>query len=281
MMLLDGKKTAAELGAGLQTKVKALIDSGVVPKLVIYKVSDDPASAIYIRMKTAKAAELGLVSEVREMQNQTQTETIESIQRDNTDPTVHGMIVQLPVAEQFNRYALIEAIDPAKDVDGLTSINQWYLTTNQDRGYLPATTKGILALLDAYKIELIGARIVVVGRSNLVGKPTALALLNRDATVTICHSRTKELAELTKTADVLVVVVGQPGLVTKDMVKEGAVVVDVGITKIDHGVAGDVETQEVATRAAAISPVPGGVGPMTVIGLMINVVSAAERQNSP
>jgi len=275
-MIIDGKKLANEIKQDLKKRVEDLKKKGIIPKLAIILVGEDPSSKIYINMKMISGKEVGIETELHKFpENFEEKELIELIQELNRDEKVHAILVQLPLPKHINENRVIEAISPEKDVDGLTSINMFRLLF-KDEFLVPCTPKGVIKMLDYHKIDLVGKNAVVVGRSKIVGKPIALMLLNRNATVTVCHSKTKDLKEHTKNADVLVVAVGKPKLITKDMVKEGAVVIDVGINRVEGKLCGDVDFENVKDVVSYITPVPGGVGPMTVAMVLENTLIAAE-----
>jgi methylenetetrahydrofolate dehydrogenase (NADP+)/methenyltetrahydrofolate cyclohydrolase len=268
--LMDGTALAARLRGELSGDIAELGHVGLATVLV----GDDPASEIYIRLKHKAAEEAGIEPSDHRLPSTTaEDELVELVEELNQDERVDGTLVQTPLPEQIDEARVMRAIDPMKDVDGLHpfSAGQLYLGRQT---LVPATPLGVMHLLDEYRIPIAGQRAVVVGRSTLVGKPVALLLLQANATVTICHSRTEDLARHTLDADILVAAVGLPGVITADMVKQGATVVDVGITRTDAGVMGDVE-DDVAEVAAFLTPVPGGVGPMTIAALLGNAVRAA------
>ena len=269
--ILDGKTCSEQ---ALELINKNLRDNDP-PTLVIYRIGDDPASAVYVRNKVRAAVRVGIRAIVREYPaRENQLYIMSCINQDAENPEIDGIMLQLPVPEGFDERAMIECIPPEKDVDGLTWQNMGMLH-DQVCFHQPCTAKGIIWLLHENGIHLSGRHVVVVGRSEIVGKPVALLSLNNNATVTICHSRTKNLAEVTKQADILIVAVGKPGLITADMVKPGAVVVDVGINRSEEGkLVGDVDFDGVKEVASWITPVPGGVGPMTVAMLMMNTYHA-------
>jgi methylenetetrahydrofolate dehydrogenase (NADP+) / methenyltetrahydrofolate cyclohydrolase len=267
---MDGKALAERIRAEVAEEVKELGEVGLTTVLV----GDDPASEIYIRRKQEAAREAGIVSrDYRLAEDTTEEELLALVAELNGDDAVDGILVQLPLPEQINEQPVIDAVDPAKDVDGFHPVNAGKLFLGQE-GLVAATPTGIMSLLDEYEVPLVGACAVVVGRSTIVGKPVALLLLARHATVTICHSRTADLTAHTRDADVLVVATGHPGLVTPDMVKEGATVIDVGMNRTEDGLRGDVDPAA-AERAGLMTPVPGGVGPMTIASLLRNTVKAA------
>jgi methylenetetrahydrofolate dehydrogenase (NADP+) / methenyltetrahydrofolate cyclohydrolase len=271
--LMDGKGLAERLRAQVAEEVREL---GSVTLTTIL-VGDDPASDIYIRRKQEGATEVGISArDYRLAQDTSEEKLLELIDELNADDDVDGILVQLPLPPQIDEHRAIEAVDPAKDVDGFHPINAGKLFLGHE-GSVAATPSGIMTLLEEYHVPLNGARAVVVGRSNIVGKPVSLLLLAKHATVTMCHSRTADLAAHTREADVLVVAVGQAGLITPEMVKEGATVVDVGMNRTPDGLRGDVDPA-VVERAGLMTPVPGGVGPMTIASLLRNTVTAARRR---
>jgi methylenetetrahydrofolate dehydrogenase (NADP+)/methenyltetrahydrofolate cyclohydrolase len=276
--IIDGKAVAAEVRARVRADVETLVAEGVKPGLATILVGDDPASQVYVRNKHKACAEAGIVSFQHELPASTpEPELAELISRLVADDAVSGILLQLPVPGHIEADAMIELIDPLKDVDGLTTANAGRLVQGRE-GLVSCTPAGVMELLEHEDVELRGAEAVILGRSQLVGRPLASLLLARDATVTMCHSRTRHLAEVCSRADVLVAAVGHPHLVTAEMVREGAVVIDVGINRTEDGLAGDVDFDAVAAKAAAITPVPGGVGPMTIAMLLVNTVKAARLQ---
>ncbi|HLD32322.1 MAG TPA: bifunctional 5,10-methylenetetrahydrofolate dehydrogenase/5,10-methenyltetrahydrofolate cyclohydrolase [Candidatus Peribacteraceae bacterium] len=275
--LLDGRKAADALLASLKPKVQELD-----PKLVVIQVGDDPASASYITQKLKSCEKIGMRSEHKHLPATTDLPTLMALVDDlNADADVTGFLVQLPLPGHLQKHVpqIIRQIDPKKDVDGFCAYNLGKMFLSTEFEHLPpATPSGVIALLDYYHIQIEGKDAVVVGHSNTVGKPLSIMLLNRNATVTTCHIYTKNLARHTREADILAVAVGKPGLITADMVKEGAVVVDIGITRTKDGLRGDTDFEALKKKVSAISPVPGGVGPMTVASLLRNCVRAKERQ---
>ncbi|MBN2096469.1 bifunctional 5,10-methylenetetrahydrofolate dehydrogenase/5,10-methenyltetrahydrofolate cyclohydrolase [Candidatus Peregrinibacteria bacterium] len=277
MKILDGKALSEELIDSAKdeaTKWK--------PKLAVILVGENPASLVYIKNKKKACERAGIEYEERRFPDTiTQDQLISEIEKINTDDGISGLIVQLPLPEHIQVPLVIRAIDPKKDVDGFHAYNLGKIFLSPDFEDLPpATPSGIIRLLDHYDIPIRGQEAVVVGHSNHVGKPVSIMLLNRNATVTTCHIHTKDLKSHTKRADILIVAVGKAGLITADMVKKGAVVVDVGINRTEDGkLCGDVDFENVSKKASFISPVPGGVGPMTVAALILNTVHAAKRQN--
>jgi methylenetetrahydrofolate dehydrogenase (NADP+) / methenyltetrahydrofolate cyclohydrolase len=273
--IIDGKAVAAEVRARVAAEVAEM---DATPGLATIIVGDDPASHVYVRNKRKACEEVGIRSIHHELDASVpEPELAELITRLGDDPAVSGILLQLPVPGHVDSDAMIELIDPRKDVDGLTTANAGLLVQNRE-GLVSCTPGGVMELLDHEGVELRGAEAVILGRSQLVGRPLASLLLARDATVTMCHSRTRDLAEVCSRADVLVAAVGRPALVTAEMVREGAVVIDVGINRTDDGLVGDVDFDAVAAKAAAITPVPGGVGPMTIAMLLVNTVKAARLQ---
>jgi len=267
---MDGRALAARLRAELKDEIESLGDVGLATILV----GNDPASEVYIRLKHKHAQEPGIKPVDRRLPEDTpEDELLELVGELNGDDSIDGILVQTPLPPQIDEARVMRAIDPMKDVDGLHPFNAGQLYLGRQT-LVPATPLGVMALLNEYEIPLTGRRAVVVGRSPLVGKPAAMLLLQANATVTMCHSRTDDLARHTLTADVLVVAVGVPGVVTADMVKQGAAVIDVGITRTDAGLVGDVDPS-VAEIAAFLTPVPGGVGPMTIACLLGNTLQAA------
>lgn len=275
--ILDGKETARKIREELKARCAVLKEKGVVPGLAVVLVGNDPASAIYVGQKEKACAEVGFKSFRHELPADTaEPELFGLIDRLNGDPSVHGILVQLPLPKGLSADRTIGRIDPGKDVDGFHPLNAGLLACGLP-GVVPCTPKGVMRLLRDHGIPLEGKKAVVVGRSNIVGKPMAQLLLAANMTVTVCHSRTPDLAAETLQADVLVVAAGKPGIVDGSMVKEGAVVVDVGIHRTPEGIVGDVKFDEAAERASWITPVPGGVGPLTIAMLLENTLELAER----
>jgi methylenetetrahydrofolate dehydrogenase (NADP+)/methenyltetrahydrofolate cyclohydrolase len=271
--ILSGKEPAE----AVLNEAKAIIAKlGRSPKLVIVQVGEDPASNTYVASKLKKAETVGVKAELVKLpEGASEKELLGIVRRLNKDKSVDGFIVQTPLPKQINEKAILDAVDPSKDVDGWTSASAGRLFSGLDC-FEPATPAGVMRMLDFYNAPIEGKNAVVVGRSNTVGKPMAMMLLARNATVTICHSRTRDLSKHTSGADILVAAVGKPGLITSEMVKEGAFIVDVGTTKVGDKIAGDVDFTNVIKKANC-SPVPGGVGPLTVAMLISNVVKAASR----
>ncbi|HWU90303.1 MAG TPA: bifunctional methylenetetrahydrofolate dehydrogenase/methenyltetrahydrofolate cyclohydrolase FolD [Kofleriaceae bacterium] len=277
--IIDGKAIAARLRAGVAAAAAELRGRGVAPSLAVVLVGDDPASAVYVRSKTKAAREANVDVRDHVLPAATsQAELDALVDQLNRDPGVHGILVQLPLPAHLDADAVIRAIDPAKDVDGLHPVSLGLLAQGRP-GFAPCTPRGCMRLLREVGAELEGARAVVLGRSLLVGKPIALLLANANATVTMCHSRTRDLAGEVRRADIVVAAVGRPELVRGDWIAEGAVVLDVGINRTPEGkIVGDVEFRTAVQRARAITPVPGGVGPMTIACLLENTIEAARRR---
>ena len=278
MVILDGKKGSQNLREEIRVRLVDYYKKGA-PKcnLAIIMVGDNPASELYVRNKAKACAAVGIGGNLIKLNEKTTQEELEKyISAVSDDPKVHGVMVQLPLPKHLDEERATELVPAEKDIDGFTTSNLGKLVVGK-RGYLSCTPGGIIYLLKQYKIALSGKHVVVIGRSKIVGKPLALALLNENCTVTVCHSKTKNLAEITSTADILISAVGKPKFVTADMVKFCAVVVDVGINKTEEGIVGDVDYENVKKVASFITPVPGGVGPMTVAYLMYNTFLAYEK----
>jgi methylenetetrahydrofolate dehydrogenase (NADP+)/methenyltetrahydrofolate cyclohydrolase len=274
--IMDGKALSAEIRADIKSKIEEMKQRGEgVPSLAVVLVGDDPASKIYVRNKKNACAEAGITSyEYALSQNATEEEVLELIEKLNKDDSINGILVQVPLPKGIDEKKVIDAIAPEKDVDAFSEINigKYFLGESK---FLPCTPGGILHLIDKYNIEVSGKNCVVIGRSNIVGKPMALLLLQRNGTVTVCHSKTKNLEEYTKNADIIVVAIGKPCFLKGDMIKEGAVVIDVGINRLENGkVVGDADFESCKDKASYITPVPGGVGPMTIARLLLNTVEA-------
>ena len=274
--IIDGKKISSELRAELAAEVNALAEQGIVPGLAVIIVGEDPASKIYVRNKGRACAEVGIYSEILELPESTsEAELLAKIAELNARPEINGILVQLPLPRHIDESAVIAAISPDKDVDAFSEANVGRIMLGDYR-FLPCTPAGVMELLRRSGIEIEGKSAVVVGRSNIVGKPQAMLLLHANATVTICHSRTRNLAEVCRGADILVVAIGKADFITADMVKPGAVVIDVGMNRRPDGkLTGDVDYAAVSEIAGYITPVPGGVGPMTITMLLRNTVTAA------
>ena len=279
--IIDGKAVARDVRAQVAVDAAALAErTGHRAGLVTILVGEDPASEVYVRNKIAACREAGMESFHEPMPaTSTQREVLEMVDRMNTDDRVDGILVQSPLPAGLNFKEVLERIDPAKDVDGFHPLNVGRLVANQP-GMVACTPKGVMELLDRTGVEIEGANAVVVGRSDIVGKPVALLLLHRSATVTICHSRTRDLPAVTREADILIAAVGRPEMITGDMVKPGATVIDVGVNRTDDGLRGDVHFASASEVAGAITPVPGGVGPMTIAMLLRNTVDAATARRT-
>jgi len=277
--LIDGKALAMSLREGIAKEVSSLqTHSGVQPGLAAVLVGDDPASAVYVRNKKIACEKAGLYPQEHRMSaSTTQEDLLTLIQQLNADPKIHGILVQLPLPPHIESRAILQAVSPEKDVDGFHPVNVGRLVEG-DPVFAPCTPKGVIHMIDSTGLDISGKRAVVIGRSNIVGKPVAMLLLHRHATVTICHSRTKDLPSVVKEADIVIAAIGKPLFVTSDMIKEGAVVIDVGINRLDNGkLVGDVDFDRVKDRAGWITPVPGGVGPMTIAMLLQNTLESAKR----
>ena len=277
--ILDGKALAQHLGRNLAEETNSLKSHGINPKFCVINIGEDPASKVYVRSKRKKAEKIGIKQVVYQLpEDESEEDVLRLIDRLNADAEVAGLMVQLPVPDQIDVDKVIERIDPEKDVDGLTPANIGRLWMGK-HFVEPATAAGIIALLDHYQIDLNGKNAVIVGRSNIVGKPLAALMLERNASVSILHSHTRDLGELTRRADILVSAVGKPHMIKAEMVKEGAVVIDVGINRVDGQLMGDVDFDQVKDKASWITPVPGGVGPLTVEFLMEEVIRLTRRQH--
>jgi methylenetetrahydrofolate dehydrogenase (NADP+)/methenyltetrahydrofolate cyclohydrolase len=285
--LIDGTKVAAKVTDEVAAKVAALKARGVTPGLTVVLVGDDPASAVYVGAKERTCVELGMNGEtIRKPSTISQDDLLAIVDRLNADPAVHGILVQMPLPKHIDSDAVVRHIRPDKDVDGFHPVNVGKLWNGEKDGFAPCTPSGVLYMLQTSGVKTAGAHCVVIGRSNIVGKPMAALMVQPgvDATVTVCHSRTKDLAEHTRRADILIAAVGKPQMVTADMVKLGAVVIDVGVNRIPDAtkksgtrLVGDVAFDEVRQVASLITPVPGGVGKMTIAMLMSNTVRAAAQ----
>ena len=276
--LIDGKAIAALIRAEQATRAAHLKENGIEPALAVILVGEDPASKVYVRNKALACKECGIRSEVIRMSAETtQAELMAEIERVNSDPALHGLLIQLPLPAHLDEAAALAAVDWRKDVDGFHKMNAGALLEGEE-GVRPCTPAGCMELLRRSHVPLTGAKAVVVGRSNIVGKPMALMLLEANCTVTICHSRTRNLADIVKNADIVVAAVGRANFITGDMIKPGAAVIDVGINRREDGtLCGDVDFDAAQEKAGWITPVPGGVGPMTIAMLMKNTLDAAEK----
>ncbi len=289
--IIDGKQVAADMRAELQEKVARLKDKGIVPGLAVVLVGEDPASRSYVTAKEKACGDIGIYSEdIRIPAETSQAELMTLIDRLNKDDKINGILVQLPLPKHLDENKVLLAIDPAKDVDGFHPVNVGKMMLGQ-KAFLPCTPHGVIQLLLKSNVKIEGAEVVIVGRSNIVGKPLANMLIQKNATgnatVTVCHTRTKNLADHTLKADILIAAAGAPNMITADMVKAGAVVIDVGVNRVDdptkkrgYRLAGDVDFEAVKEKASLITPVPGGVGPMTITMLLYNTVESAEKANN-
>jgi len=278
MEIMNGKELSRQLEGDLQ-KQMSLIQStqARLPLLVVVLVGEDPASLSYVAQKEKACARVGFLSKVhRHAETITQDELTQIIVSLNLDPEVDGILLQLPLPKHINSSALLQLIQPDKDVDGLNPINVAKLYANQ-KGFVPCTPKGIMTLLHAYHVELSGKKVVVLGRSALVGRPVAQLMLNQNATVTICHSKTQDIAHHTKDADVIVVAIGKALFLDQSFISKNQVIVDVGITRVEGKLVGDVDYEAIKEQCALITPVPGGVGPMTIVSLLENTLEAYQE----
>lgn len=277
--IIDGKAIAAKIRAELKVSVAELGAKGIVPGLAVVLVGEDPASKVYVSMKEKACADVGIFSDEHKLSADTsEQELLGLIARLNADPKIHGILVQLPLPKQINTEKVLEAISPDKDVDGFHPYNVGRLMVGKPT-FQPCTPYGVMVMLKEIGFDLTGKNVVVVGRSNIVGKPVAMMCLQQHATVTVCHSRTKNLAEVVRGADVVIAAVGVPEMIKGDWIKEGAVVIDVGVNRVsEKKLVGDVEYVAAAERASAITPVPGGVGPMTITMLLFNTVESAKKR---
>lgn len=273
--LLDGKQCALDIEAQLKTSIDALRQNGErIPKLVVILVGTNPASVSYVTNKAKACTRVGILSEIIQLPEiSSEDAVIEEVKGLNADPNVDGILVQLPLPKHIRSKAVIESIDPDKDVDGLHSVNVTKLVMNE-RGFIPCTAKGVVTLLKAYNVPLAGSDAVVLGRSQLVGRPLAQLLLNENCTVTVCHSKTRDIPHYTAQADIVVAAIGKPKMVTLDYLSAKSVIVDVGINKVDDKLVGDVDFEAAWDKVTAISPVPKGVGPMTIVTLLQNTLDA-------
>lgn len=279
VQILNGKELARNIRENLKEEVKELKKAEIYPKLAVIMVGDDKASKVYVKNKSKACEEIGIEYEEYLLpENTKMEELINLIEKLNNDETVNGILVQSPLPEGLDANEGFKTISPKKDVDGFNPINVGKLSLNQDC-FVSCTSYGIIKMLESYDIPIEGANAVIIGRSNIVGKPLAKCLLNKNATVTVCHSKTRNLKEITKNADILIAAIGKPKFVTKDMVKEGATIIDVGINRTEEGkLVGDTDFENIKEKVSYITPVPGGVGPMTIAMLMHNVVKAAKQQ---
>lgn len=279
MKILDGKAVSLKVKENVKVRAEELKKFGVEPTLAVVLVGEDKASQTYVRAKEKACNEYGIKSVAHRLsENTTQAELLALINVLNLDDSIHGILVQLPLPKHIDTNTVLATIDPAKDVDGFHAVNVGKLVSGLD-GFVPCTPLGVMEILKEYDIDVAGLNAVVIGRSNIVGKPMANLLLNASATVTVTHSKTKNLKEICKNADLIVAAIGKPFFLKADMVKDGAVVVDVGINRLDDGrLVGDVDFDEVAPKCSYITPVPGGVGPMTIAMLLNNTILAAQAK---
>lgn len=280
MEILNGKEVAKNTRLALKNEVEELKEKGINPRLAVIMVGNDSASQIYVRNKSKACDEIGIEFEEYILPEETsQDELLNLIEKLNNKTEINGILLQSPIPKHLDINEAFRKISPEKDVDGFHPVNVGKLVLGQDT-FVSCTPAGIMKILEEYNIEIEGKNAVVIGRSNIVGKPMSQCLLNKNATVTICHSKTKNLSEITKNADILVAAIGKANFVTENMVKEGAVVIDVGINRGEDGkLKGDVDFENVSKKTSYITPVPGGVGPMTIAMLMTNLVKAAKNQN--
>lgn len=280
MEIIDGKELAREIRGELKKEVDDLRKNGIIPKLAVIMVGNDKASSVYVKNKSKACDEIGIeFEEYLKDENTTQEELIELIKSLNNRKDIHGILLQSPIPKGLDIREAFNTIDYTKDVDGFNPINVGKLSIGEDC-FISCTPHGVIKMLEKYNIQTEGKRAVIIGRSNIVGKPLIQCLLNKNATVTVCHSKTQNIKEITSQADILVAALGKPKFVTADMVKEGATVIDVGINRNEDGkLVGDVDFEEVSKKVSYITPVPGGVGPMTIAMLMHNVVKSAKNLN--
>jgi methylenetetrahydrofolate dehydrogenase (NADP+)/methenyltetrahydrofolate cyclohydrolase len=286
--IIDGKQVAADMRAELKAEVAKLKEQGIVPGLGVILVGEDPASKSYVTAKERTCEEIGIYSDDNRLPAETsQQELLALVEKMNNDPKIHGILVQLPLPKHLNEAEVLLAIDPDKDVDGFHPMNVGKMMVGE-KGFLPCTPHGVIQLLIRSGVTIEGANVAIVGRSNIVGKPLANMLIqkqpNRNATVTVCHTRTKDLAHQTRQADIIIAAAGRPNTITADMIKEGVVVIDVGVNRVEdatkkrgYRLVGDVDFEAVKEKASFITPVPGGVGPMTITMLLYNTVESAKR----
>ncbi len=279
-VIIDGKELAKKIRANLKIECEELKKKNINSKLAVIMVGEDPASKVYVRNKSRACEDVGIKYEEYLLDSKiTQKELIELIEKLNNDKTINGILLQSPIPSNLDINEAFRTISPEKDVDGFNPVNVGKLVLNQDT-FVSCTPYGIMKMFEEYNIDLTGKNVVILGRSNIVGKPLIHCCLNKNATVTSCHSKTQNIAQKAKEADVLISAIGKANFVTADMVKDGAVVIDVGINRLDNGkITGDVDFESVKEKASYITPVPGGVGPMTIAMLMNNVIKATRRQN--
>ena len=274
--IMDGKELSKKIREQVKEEVDRLKQKNIFPKLAVIMVGEDPASKVYVRNKSKACSDTGIeYEEFLLNENTSMDKLLKVIKELNERKDVHGILLQSPIPKPLDIYTAFETIDFRKDVDGFHPVNIGRLSLKRQT-FISCTPHGVMKLLEEYNINLKGSNVVILGRSNIVGKPLAQCLLNEDATVTICHSKTKNIEEITKNADIVISAIGKPKFVSSDMIKEGAVVIDVGINRLEAGLVGDVDFEEVSKKASYITPVPGGVGPMTIAMLLHNVVIAAK-----
>lgn len=279
--IINGKELAKKIRKELKEEVKLLKEKGISPKLAVIMVGDDAGSQVYVRNKSKACEKVGIeFKEYLFNDNLEEEELLKLIKKLNKDNSVHGILLQSPVPKHININTAFRTISPDKDVDGFNPINVGNLSIGED-AFISCTPYGIVKMLEEYNIETVGKKAVILGRSNIVGKPMVQCMLNKNSTVTVCHSKTKKIEEEVKTADIVIAAIGKPKFVKADMIKDGAVVIDVGINRLDDGsICGDVDYDAVSEKASYITPVPGGVGPMTIAMLLSNVVKAAKKVNN-
>ncbi|MEW6172134.1 MAG: bifunctional 5,10-methylenetetrahydrofolate dehydrogenase/5,10-methenyltetrahydrofolate cyclohydrolase [Bacillota bacterium] len=279
-VILDGKTLAAQIKEEIKAEVEKLAASGVKPKLTAVLVGDDPGSVVYARSKGKACAGVNMDYELHHLPESTpEAEVIDLLGKLNTDQSVHGILVEFPLPKHINKWRVLDALSPLKDVDGMTAVNRGRLLAGEE-GLFPATPQSCIEIMERYGIEMAGKHAVLVGRGETVGRPLILMLLRRNATITICHTRTKDVAHHTRQADILVAAAGRAGLITADMLKPGAVVVDAGINPAEKGICGDVDFERAQEVAGYITPVPGGVGSLTTTIIMKNVLKAIALQGT-
>lgn len=280
-VIIDGKETARTIRGELKQKIQEYMEQGLpAPKMAVILVGEDPASQVYVANKEKACKWIHIDSIAYRLPDTTsEEELLQVVKQLNEDPTVNGILVQLPLPRHLDAEPILKAIAPDKDVDGFHVVNTGKLFTGQQDAFVSCTPAGVVQMLKRYGIEIEGRHCVIAGRSNIVGKPMALLMLQENATVTVCHSKTQNITDITKQADIFIAAVGRPKMFGADAIKEGAVVIDVGIHRTENGLCGDVDYEAMLGKASAITPVPGGVGPMTIAMLLYNCVQAYERQN--
>ncbi len=276
--IIDGKLLAKKIRKELKEEVNTLKKDGINPKLAVIMVGNNPASSVYVRNKSKACEKVGIeFEEFLFDENETEEKLLETIEKLNNDDSIHGILLQSPLPKHININKAFNSISPKKDVDGFHPVNVGKLSIGED-SFISCTPYGIVKMFEEYNIETEGKNAVILGRSNIVGKPMIQCMLNKNATVTVCHSKTKNIEEITRKADIIIAAIGKPKFVKENMVKDGAVIIDVGINRMDDGsICGDVDFENVSKKASYITPVPGGVGPMTIAMLLNNVVKAAKK----